>query len=100
MPEGVENAVDWGYIFLIVVMAAWSIQMVMDYLRKSDQIGSSIREAVASQRQISQEAEEAEQGLQDLQKRLEALEAHAAELGKQERDLQARLTDIKRKYAR
>jgi predicted nuclease with TOPRIM domain len=91
---------DWGYLFLMVVLAAWSVQMIFEYIRKSDQIRSGIEEAVASEAQVSREAEEAEEELQALRARVEEAEARAAELGRQEKELQERLTDLKRRYAR
>lgn len=91
---------DWGYLFLMVVMAAWSVQMIFEYSRKSDQIRSGIQEAIASREQVSREAEEAEQELQALRERVEEVEARAAELGKTEKGLQERLTDLKRRHAR
>lgn len=91
---------DWGYLFLIVVMVAWSVQMIFEYFRKSDRIRSGIREAIVSQEQVSREAEEAEEELQALRGRVEEVEARAAELGKQEKELQERLADLRRRYAR
>lgn len=91
---------DWGYLFLMAVMIAWSVQMIFEYLRKLEQLRSGIREAVATQAQVSREVEEAEEGLQALRARVEELEAHAGELGKKERELQEQLTDLKRRHAR
>jgi hypothetical protein len=84
----------------MVVMVAWSAQMVVEYTRKSDQIRSGIREAIVSQKQASEEAEQAEQGLEVLQKRVEEAEARAADLGKKEKEFQERLTDLRRKHVR
>ena len=89
---------DWAYIIAIIVLLAWSFQMVLGYLRKADRIRAGIREAVAENARISQEAEEVEGETRALQERLDAVEARAEELAKKEKELQGQVDDLRQKH--
>lgn len=91
---------EFAYALVIILLAAWSMQMVFDYLRKADQIQAEIKETVASQQRVSREAEAAEEDLKELQGKLEELETRAEELKSQEKELRQQEASVKREHGR
>lgn len=91
---------DFVYALVIILLAAWSMQMVFDYLRKADGLRAEIKETVAAQQQVSRQAEAEEEELTDLKRKLKELEDRAEELKSQAKELQEREAGMKRDHGR
>ena len=88
---------DWVYIILSIILFGWSIQMLVDYFRKAQEIHSKMFEATSSQKQVLLDEEEAMQKQTSLIEEREEIETCASQVSQKEKELEEELAGLKRK---
>ena len=90
---------EWVFLVLILVFITWSAQMVFVYRRQAERIESQIRQTLASQEEVTEQAKQQEEQAAERKTELGDLQRKANELAEEEKSYQSQIIELKQQDA-